>query len=694
MKTQLNHLFAAPVFKGDNENTWKAGLLNAIINISLLIMTLVIIGNIIGGRTPTIVFIVDGLMVGAIVLTRVFLINRKLILASILMTSMATLVVAAAAASLGTIRTPTTSSFIVIIIIAGLLFEKKGVVITTITSSLVVLGLIVAENMGLLPKPDYNVTISQWITYTTLFGFTGVLIYFLFNSRVQALERELNEIEKRKLTEGNYRLLINNIPDVTWTSDSSGKTTFISPNVKTVYGYAPDELYRGGEKLWFGRVYPDDLHILKKSYKNLFEQDMEFDIEYRIRRKDGQWIWLHDRAIMHYEKDKKKYAFGIFSDITERKQAEKKLIKSEERFKIIFHDAPGGYYLSDLKGTFIDGNKAAEIMLGYKKEELLGKNFLKLGLLPSKHFPKAAKLLARNALGKSTGPDEFTLIRKDGSTLEVEISTHPVRIEGKTLVLGITSDITERKQAVVKIEEALINARNANDVKDQFIANISHEIRTPLNSILGFSDLLNNKYADKINKKDSEIFNYINSASNRLLRTVDAILNISELVAGSIHIRPHQFDLNELVISVIQELKPYAEQKNLKLLCKTSKLPIQVYADKYSIEQVLVNLTENAIKYTQEGRVEIVLFKKKDHPMLSINDTGIGISDEYRERIFEPYTQESEGFTKDYQGIGLGLALTSRYLELNNVKLDFVSSKGVGSTFTLTFPIFEENVNG
>ncbi|MCX5726256.1 MAG: PAS domain S-box protein [Candidatus Saganbacteria bacterium] len=140
--------------------------------------------------------------------------------------------------------------------------------------------------------------------------------------------------------------------------------------------------------------------------------------------------------------------------ISERKRAEEMLKNSEERSKILFEYAPDAYYLSDLQGTFIDGNRIAEKLTGYKKDELIGKSFLKLNLLPLDQIPKAAVLLTKNILGQSTGPDEFTLQRKDGSRPQVEISTHPVKIKDQTLVLGIARDITERKLAEKKLMES------------------------------------------------------------------------------------------------------------------------------------------------------------------------------------------------------------------------------------------------
>jgi PAS domain S-box-containing protein len=141
----------------------------------------------------------------------------------------------------------------------------------------------------------------------------------------------------------------------------------------------------------------------------------------------------------------------VKNEITEHKQTEEELRSSEERLRILFEDAPDAYYLNDLKGNFLDGNKAAEEIIGYKKEEIIGKSFLKLKLLSPAQLPRAAAGLARNALGKASGPDEFVIKRKDGSQIPVEIRTFPVKIKGKAVVLGIARDITERKRAEEEI---------------------------------------------------------------------------------------------------------------------------------------------------------------------------------------------------------------------------------------------------
>lgn len=148
--------------------------------------------------------------------------------------------------------------------------------------------------------------------------------------QVETLERLVEDRTRRlQESEEKYRSLIKNIPVVTWTTDQRGNTVFISPNVQRVYGYTPQEICEAGDRLWFGRIHPDDLDHVRRSYERFFEEGQRYDVEYRIQRKDGEWIWLHDRAIATYEKDGTLYADGVFSDITQRKRMEQRLRQSE-----------------------------------------------------------------------------------------------------------------------------------------------------------------------------------------------------------------------------------------------------------------------------------------------------------------------------------------------------------------------------
>jgi PAS domain S-box-containing protein len=175
-------------------------------------------------------------------------------------------------------------------------------------------------------------------------------------------------------SERKYHSLLENIPDITWTTDQTGRTVFISPNVTRVYGYSPEEIYEASDILWFGRIHPDDLPHVQEAFDALFTGNRPFDVEYRIQRKDGNWIWLHDRSISTYEKDGVRYADGLFSDITERKE-------SEERYRMMFESMGDGVAIYEAVGDgqdfiFRGFNRAGETIERVKREDVIGKSVL------------------------------------------------------------------------------------------------------------------------------------------------------------------------------------------------------------------------------------------------------------------------------------------------------------------------------
>jgi len=239
--------------------------------------------------------------------------------------------------------------------------------------------------------------------------------------------------------------------------DKTGKITRVNKYILDVGGYSKEELV--GKRFQVLKMFSPKSIIKMISIFNTIKKGHDVPpCEIELRVKTGEKKIVKIRNSLLRDKDGVKGIIMTMTDITERKRAEDELKSSEEQLKIMFEYAPDAYYLSDMRGTFLDGNIKAEKIIGYKREELIGKSFLKLKLLPPKMIPKAAKLLARNIRGETTGPDEFILNHKDGMQVPVEISTYPVKIKGKMVVLGIARDITERKKA----EEALLKESNFN----------------------------------------------------------------------------------------------------------------------------------------------------------------------------------------------------------------------------------------
>jgi len=431
-----------------------------------------------------------------------------------------------------------------------------------------------------------------------------------------------------------------------------------------------------------------DIDLGKKRVKELFEKGYIKQFEAIQKRKDGTSLYVEVNASRTIYQGKS-VILSLNHDITERKTAEEALRESEEKYRLLFENINDAVAITQ-KGKYIYFNQQFCQMLGYTAAEMDHKDYREV------FSEEGLKILAARQQVRERGEEppahyETIFVRKDGQLINIAVSVRTIDYEGQSAAYAVLRDITERKQAETGIAESLLVAERANQVKDQFIANISHEIRTPLNSIIGFSDLFQQRYGKMVSENDQGIFQFITNSSDRLMRTVDSILNISQLNAGLIKIQQHKLDLNYIVRTVIGEIKPLADEKGLDLTYSPTNQYAMVSVDNYSIHQAILNITGNAIKYTNEGKIELSLIQKGDRFRLSIQDTGIGISEEYQKRIFDPYTQESEGFTKNFQGIGLGLALSKRYLELNDIELELESQKNVGTTFTLIFPKYDGN---
>ena len=323
-------------------------------------------------------------------------------------------------------------------------------------------------------------------------------------------EEALRESEKR------YELATRAGQVGVWDWNLETNEIYLDPNLKAMLGYEDHEI-RNHLDDWGKYVHPDDVEqVMAEARAHLEGLKPHCELAHRMLHRDGSIRWYLARCTaIRDDTGKPIRVLGTDTDITERKRAEEALERaheelelrveertaelakaneelraeivnrrhaeealreSEERFKILFEFAPDAYYLNDLEGKFIDGNRAAEALIGYEREELIGKTFLELKLLPPKGIPKTAATLAKNRRGKPTGPDEFTLIRKNGTKVSAEISTLPTTIRGQTLVLGIARDITKRKQA----EETLKKREKELEIKTRDLEEVNAALRVLL----------------------------------------------------------------------------------------------------------------------------------------------------------------------------------------------------------------------
>jgi len=215
---------------------------------------------------------------------------------------------------------------------------------------------------------------------------------------------------------------------------------------------------------------------------------------------------------------------------------------------------------------------------------------------------------------------------------------------------------------------------------------MSHEIRTPVSTILNYTTLIEEALIDKIVDHDlKNAFASIESGGRRLIRTIDMILNMSQFQSGTFRPLFEYFDLNEILKQVTSELSRQAEIKNILLQYNSADKKYIIQADHISVTQIFINLIDNAIKYTHHGTVTVRLEESENHYCVTVKDTGIGMSKEYLQNIFTPFSQEETGYTRKFEGTGLGLALVKKYVEVNNATIKVDSVKDTGTTFSILF---------
>lgn len=236
------------------------------------------------------------------------------------------------------------------------------------------------------------------------------------------------------------------------------------------------------------------------------------------------------------------------------------------------------------------------------------------------------------------------------------------------------------------IIDAKNKAENSEKIKTEFLAQMSHEIRTPINAMINYSYLLKDECSLKMGSELKFIFDGIEISSSRIIRTIDLILNMSELQTKSYIPQYVDLDIAKISSDCINQIKHLGEIKKLKINFNNSAASTILKVDEYSVHQIIINLLDNAVKYTAEGQIDLNITEYNNSLILSVKDTGIGMSVDFLENLFKPFSQEESGYSRRYDGNGLGLALVKKYCDINYAGIFVESEKGKGSIFKVSFP--------
>jgi signal transduction histidine kinase len=268
--------------------------------------------------------------------------------------------------------------------------------------------------------------------------------------------------------------------------------------------------------------------------------------------------------------------------------------------------------------------------------------------------------------------------------LWVRITTSLLEQDGDTRVVEMVEDISDQKQREAELREAKEEAERMNQLKNAFLANMSHEIRTPLTSIIGFAEAIGDATAEEEEGTVARFSRLIEESGTRLLDTLNGVLDLSKLEAGEMELELSPVDLAAEAKETVEQFGPEAKEAEVSLEAETEAGPTWAYADRQGLQIILQNLVSNAIKYTEPGgQIWVRVRTERDAAVLEVEDTGIGMDPETVLELFEAFKQASEGLGREYEGSGLGLAVTKEAVEQMDGAIDVETEKEVGSRFTV-----------
>jgi len=478
------------------------------------------------------------------------------------------------------------------------------------------------------------------------------------------------QLDRLEESEHKFRRFVETSMDITFQVNGNGDLDYISSNLQDLL--AIDTQFFIGKHI---KTLTTEEHApkLMEALRGIFQGETIRNLQVAVKQKTGEVLPMEVSASPIYLGDKITGAQGTLRDISEKNRAQQEI----ERLAFFPLANPMPIVELDLEGFPSYINPAGI--------QLLDRMNLDMSQV-SQILPKPYKSDISSALS-----DKSQIPSREVSLEGFHFLWSAFFLENQNLLHYYATDITNLKNAEIELIAAKERALRNEEVKTLFLANMSHEIRTPLNSILGFTELIEEEVKDEGNSNLETYFETIYMSGKRLWDTVHHILDISQIETGTFELKTETIDLGRIARDLVSSYKSAAKAKHLELKIKLHAPEIHITSDEYCATQAISNLIDNAIKYTNSGSISLDSALEDGAVKITIKDTGIGMSKEYQDHMFNLFSQESTGYTKNFQGMGLGLALAHRYLMLINCKIQLESAQDVGTIFTIYFPVDASN---
>lgn len=490
------------------------------------------------------------------------------------------------------------------------------------------------------------------------------------------------------LSKSQILAILDNLPSGAWLKDLDGKYTAVNQRFsevcrkpfKKIIGYTDKDIW--GSEL-ASKIVEEDFKVITNKKK--ITNRVKFDLF------GTEQIWEEFKTPVFGKDGEVVGTCGYFTDIKSNIETETALLNEKKYFEYLFNNSPDAIIITDKNSTVLRVNKKFVSLFQYSEDEVLGRNIDDL-IAEGKEIETARNITLMAHSGNLTSYEAVRL-KKDRTKIDVNILGVPITMpDGTVVVYGIYQDISKQKAEHKELIEARQKAVESDKIKSNFLANISHELRTPLNGILGFSELLMSEIKDD---NHLDMINNIRISGNRLLETIDTIIDVSIIESNKLNLELTEVEIIDFIEKIIQPQSKVAFDKGLKFEFKYDS-HIIFKTDRRIFQQIILNLVRNAVKYTNIGKITVGVSKAEvmgnSFLMVSVEDTGIGINKDDFDKIFQHFTQVSEGYSRRYEGTGLGLTITKHYVELLNGYITLESELGKGSIFKVFLPLNEDDI--
>ncbi|MEM7552173.1 MAG: PAS domain S-box protein [Bacteroidota bacterium] len=503
--------------------------------------------------------------------------------------------------------------------------------------------------------------------------------------RIRIVARDITHLKKTliSLKDSQTQLtnLIENVGDMIGELNEKGKFTFVNTTLLEKSQYSSKEVL-GRSFIEF--IHPDDQERVKElTEKQFLEKNKEQYFEFRLLLKEGGFLWIGQNTSMVFEGDNLKVARFVARDISEVVSLKNDLKQREQLYRLVSENSKDLICLHSNEGENLYVSPASVDVLGYKQEELLNKK-------PFRYVhPDDLNVFKRIFEGKfydeGKFKSEYRFKHKDGRYIWLETVARLTNQDGTCRIVTSSRDVSKRKIEKQELIKAKEKAEAASDEKANFLSVISHEIRTPLNAIIGLTHLLLEEDCKPGQLEDLKLLKF---SGENLLALLNNVLDVNKIEAGKLVLEHSEFDLKDLLIGIKRSQEVSANEKGLQLkLLYDDDLPRLFFGDSMRIAQIVNNLVDNAIKFTESGSVKIIaeakaIREKEAFFKVEVVDTGIGIASENQHLIFDKFNQAEANTSRRFGGTGLGLSITKNLLELMGSEVSLLSSEYEGSTFS------------